>query len=756
MPKVNEIQSSFASGELSPRLRGQAATEIVQRGLKRLENAHALSHGIVFGRNGMRRSGASADRLGQDSHKGVTFKFNVNRDLNYLVIIEPLTDTEILANGGTHETQIRVVSGDNLDSGTRETFEVRYTNVSSYADATASRTLYTRLELEDIHFLQIKDQMIFVHGSHPPMKLVRYKKSNGDIRWTFTYMGTWGAEWGSGYEELTTTVTQNEVATLVGYPRCIAYYQQRIVYGGMTNNPNRLVFTRADDITVIDTGLINTDTMPYNTYEAHFGGSKSAVRVIKLQGSHLDPSLITVLRNGKELSQGTGANQYQVFKYTDDFGTWPIHAQAAENLVEYFEYQSTYLSRVQVGRAAETYIQFGQNIDLNNNLIEVFAPRPEDSAFVFDIASTTQDFIQWIAAGDGLFVGTTGGEWVAAVDVYMSATNPPEFSEVSYYGSQHIQPITVGDAMIYVTASGRELRAFRSDFSGNFQRWDSIELNWGAEHLFQDYKIKQIAYSQTPDDVIWVLDHNGNLYSAVYDPNISPTAGWSRHPVEGEVRSITTIHDSLYDRLVWTIKRSGDTDQTHVEYENRDTEGLDNVRIYESGSDLTTIDLTGSAILGELTERYTSTQINICIKTDGAVEFFGTYDQLVATGRLSGSIYTMVDGGRFVEVGVAFTQLAQLSDREYGTSGNDRFNKRRLYRVGLDLIESQPPEVDGEKADNRSTTDLMGNLSPPIDGKLFYKATGSTNNRDAIISQSYPFRLQLAGVLTRYQVEAND
>ena len=451
---VEPIQSNFSGGEVSPKLRAQTALEVVQKGVNRMENALAVTHGNIYGRDGFRKSGADVSRMGESAEKGVTFNFNVGRDDNYQVIIEPLTDAEIIANGGSHETEIRVIKQNNLAAGTEETFEIRYDRLDTLADSSLSKTEYKQNELEDIHFIQIKDQMIFVHSHHPPMRLMRYKKTSGDIRWGFTYLGTWGAEWGSGYQESTDTITIDDVEVGIGFPRCVAYYQQRIVYGGMTNNPKRLVFTRTDDFTVIDTGLIDTLTMPYNTYEAHFNQTKSSCRIMKLQGTHLDDSLIVVEKNNKILELGTGAGQYEIFRFSDEFSTWPAYAQAAESLVNYSEFLQTYVSRVQLERSAETYIQFGTAIDLTTDNVKVYSARPEDSAFTFDIASTTQDFIQWLAVGDGLFIGTTGGEWVAGAEIYMSAVNPPRFAQVSYYGSKHIQPVSIGDAMVYVTASG--------------------------------------------------------------------------------------------------------------------------------------------------------------------------------------------------------------------------------------------------------------------------------------------------------------
>ena len=189
--------------------------------------------------------------------------------------------------------------------------------------------------------------------------------------------------------------------------------------------------------------------------------------------------------------------------------------------------------------------------------------------------------------------------------------------------------------------------------------------------------------------------------------------------------------------LAWAIRRTtayydeGILDtvvETNTTMElSTDSANMDAWSFYEDSTPQETIDLAQNVVLSYAAERYAtdfSQQVRVCIMGDGGVDFIGTYDELVATGRLTGTVYTMQTAARFIETGIPFTQSLSLTDFDYGSDGSLYAEKKKHTKVWLDLIDSQPPMVNGNRPSDRSVATLMGNIEAPIDGKTKVYSVG--------------------------------
>jgi hypothetical protein len=742
---IKAIQNNFTSGEITPKLRAQASTELVAKGCKTLENMHPDSHGTVVGRDGT--DILIYDELnvfGQTPVRLIGLEVSVEQ--SYLIQFQ-----KVGSAGGGSQVQIFDISA---GTAVLENFVI-FDGANALAETVFSPMPYTESELADVHYVQIKDMIVLVHSNYPPMKLFRYDDilagvATGNIKWGFGFLGTYGAEWGNGLriEDITTTE-----GTKLGYPRTVAYHQNRLIYGGMTHAGSRLIFSRVDNFTQIDTGFWSTYDYHQDAwfYENIYADPPSTVDEFRIYGSLADTTQLTMLSNGNVIDPSdytvtapvaTGRN---ILVKTLAYYAGADSAQVYGYKYEYRPIRPTYLT-----------IDFPIALSITNN-ISCVIPRPEDSGLVLDMATTKQNHIQWIDSGEGLFIGTTGGEWVGSINEYISAVNPPNFAQVGFHGSQHIQPAKTGDAIVHVTASGRELRAFRSDFSANREKWVSIDIAWTADHLFEDYTIVSIAFVQVPENILYVLTSDGSLHSCVYDSSMDATkAGWSKHPVDFNIISIAPYRDSNYDRLglVSEVVAYVDNDLTTfniVAISDRSS-SMDHRSFVSSNTALLTVDITGILRLEALSEFGTtpSDDLIIAIMGDGAIDFYGTYTELVATGRYATGnpdVYTLNTPARFVEWGIPFIQKITPPDFDYQAEGSQYFDDKRLVKVWLDLIESQPPLVNGKFPSGRTTVTAMGNLEPPIDGKTrAYTVGSSKRSNDIEIVQKYPYRLQIAAI----------
>lgn len=209
---------------------------------------------------------------------------------------------------------------------------------------------------------------------------------------------------------------------------------------------------------------------------------------------------------------------------------------------------------------------------------ENFAPGVlDDDGLLFAIDADQLQQIRWLSALNGLFIGTMSGEYRARG----GNDNPitPDNIHVenqTRYGSAAVPPLAIGNAILFVTRSGRKLRELTENIAsptpGQFVAPDLLLL---AQHLTErsvlsdsDPTIVDMAYQQEPDSRLWVVRSDGVLLCCTYlrEQNI---VAWSRCITEGAFESVCVIPHPDGDRdQVWVIVKrtiNGAT-KRYVEY----------------------------------------------------------------------------------------------------------------------------------------------------------------------------------------------
>lgn len=105
-----------------------------------------------------------------------------------------------------------------------------------------------------------------------------------------------------------------------------------------------------------------------------------------------------------------------------------------------------------------------------------------------------------------------------------------------YEGSFGTRPIVIGNRVIYVQATGSIIRDIGYAIQSDGFEGDDISVR--SNHLFTGYTIKDMAYQQNPDRIVWVVRSDGILLSMTYmreqqviawtwhDANISGALEW--------------------------------------------------------------------------------------------------------------------------------------------------------------------------------------------------------------------------------------
>ena len=215
MPKALLSVPSFTAGELSPRMEGRTDFSKYFSAGTLINNFVVQPHGPVTRRPGTHfisevKNSANNTRL-------IPFSFST-------------TQTYILEFGDQY---IRFYK----DSG----------QIVSGGAAFEISTPYLHTEVFDIKFAQSADVMYLCHKNHAVRKLSR----TGHTSWTLTTVS------------FTETSSTHQLSGTNNNPKCVSFFEQRLVFAGTTNNPQTLFFSKSGDYENFTTGTADADAMIY-------------------------------------------------------------------------------------------------------------------------------------------------------------------------------------------------------------------------------------------------------------------------------------------------------------------------------------------------------------------------------------------------------------------------------------------------------------------------------------------------------------
>lgn len=158
-----------------------------------------------------------------------------------------------------------------------------------------------------------------------------------------------------------------------------------------------------------------------------------------------------------------------------------------------------------------------------------------DAAIQFTLPDTNPG--RWMLDGNDLLIGT-GGREIAVGEI--TGTDPLGPGNVkartqTSFGSRRVEPVEVGNSILFVTRSGKKLREIV--YSWQSQNYQSIDLTVLSEHIAKT-GISQMAYQQEPYSVIWSCTTDGQLLGFTYDREQDVLA-WHRHPVGSYSSGVT-------------------------------------------------------------------------------------------------------------------------------------------------------------------------------------------------------------------------
>jgi hypothetical protein len=183
------------------------------------------------------------------------------------------------------------------------------------------------------------------------------------------------------------------------------------------------------------------------------------------------------------------------------------------------------------------------------------------------IASRQVNEIRHIVPLDKLIVLTSGAEWIMDSGANSDALTPTSINlrVQSYRGCSDVPPLVIGSTVLFVQRDGATVQDLGYSFA--IDKYEANNLSVLSQHLFDGKTVKEWAYQQRPNSVIWCVMSDGSLLSFTYLKE-HEVWGWAQHSTDGTFESVAAIPSlGRSDEVCFIVKRNvGGSDVRYIEY----------------------------------------------------------------------------------------------------------------------------------------------------------------------------------------------
>lgn len=185
--------------------------------------------------------------------------------------------------------------------------------------------------------------------------------------------------------------------------------------------------------------------------------------------------------------------------------------------------------------------------------LAVSVPTNDGDSIRFRIFSREVSRIRHIVPVTSLLFLTSGVEYrLQTQNSDILSPNTIAIRPDSYEGSNDVQPVATGNAVVYAQARGGHIRQML--YSWEQQAFKSDDISILAPHLFDGFTITDLAYTKAPDKMIWAVRNDGVLLGLTYLPEQEVVA-WHKHDTTGTFQSVCSISEGIDDSLYAVVRR---------------------------------------------------------------------------------------------------------------------------------------------------------------------------------------------------------
>ena len=369
-----------------------------------------------------------------------------------------------------------------------------------------------------------------------------------------------------------------------------------------------------------------------------------------------------------------------------------------------------------------------------------------DDALNYTLSANDVNAIQWMSVQENtLTIGTEGGEWVPTASGIVITPLDITVRRQTTHGSARVQPIRVGNVVLFLQRAKRRLREFgrKTDAIDGYIAPDMSRL---ARHMTRG-GIIEMDFAQEPDSIVWMVRNDGQLLSLTFRRE-EDVVGWARHVSGGSfgtgdavVESVAIVpgdngsgqtQDSTSRDEVWiTVKRTinGET-KRYVEFLERDYEtGEDQEDAYYADSLITYDGSAASALTGlDHLEG-----VSLKIWADGAI----APDKTVVSGAI-----TLDTAASVVQMGLPYTHTIKTLKVMVGNPAGTPLGKiKRIHGLVFALLNSHtlkygPDTSNLTEKDFRVVSDSMDTAAPLFTGEQLVEFEGDWDRDPRIVIES--------------------
>jgi hypothetical protein len=687
MPKLMPIQNSFAAGELSPLMSARTDLEGYKYGVEIMENWISLTQGPAARRPGL---GYIGDVVGTN---GRIFPFYVSSFTGFIVSI---TDEFVTVNDPTGE----VVKNNLVTNGDFTEGEAGWTDISvPPGDAIFSggaAILNPGVIGAWLAGIQQGVSGLDIANSH---KFTITRASGPDSLTVNLGTTLGGTEIHSGtYSTLSNIV----VEIPVGYT---GIFIDIIAPGG--TDPNRVI----SKVELIDNEVIEgvqfdspwTTATQLATLQVEMPPGEVAMYIVNPE----------VAPYKLEYSLTTGDWTLDLLTLTDPPAEWV--GTNWPGTLTFFE------SRLWLGGTVNSPETIWASVVNNYGNFTLGTTATDAMELVLNVKGS----IRWIAGLRNLLVGTENGEHIVFSNEGTIIPGDIHSDQQSANGSLSIQPVKVGNKILYISADGTRLRSM--DYTWTKEAWTSLDITYASEHIAEPGIIRDISYAKTPNNVVLMTTSLGSYVGCTYTGE-SEDYGWHRQNTPGGRALSTCVLDTGGVAKVWVLTNRERTDGKLNLERSDNLVPMDNHGIFFS--ETPTKIITGMQHL---------TLQTVSVVADGLLYNDKVVDEL-------GNIY-LENEINSAYAGVSYVSTLQFKPKNNpGQRGSSEVEYKHWNKIAVRLVNSALPKVNGYRAAERHPSTPMDTQEPAITGDVYMDNRGWSREGLITIEQDLPFVTIVAGV----------
>lgn len=596
------IQRSFTGGEVGPSLTARVDQVKYQSGLRLCENFFPKVQGGIYSRPGFR----FIDEVRYPEQRPWLVSFTFNTEQTYILVFEHLS-LRFIRNGAYIS-----VGG------------VPYTLTTPYLESQLSR----------IQVTQSADVLTIVHRDHPIKDLSRFAEDD----WTLTDVDFTPTIQPPDF--LTSSVVPITAVSTGAPPVVVTSIAHNLSEGDIvliTGVIGSVVNDKTYRISVLSSTSFSLDGQNFPPGDPGTGGQVSTgsaiavglgagdfdktytyvVTSVDADGSEsIGGAPVTITTKSLSSTAGVhlawnavvGADYYRIYKdpsngtniygfigesdtlVFEDFNVAPITSDAPPEprdplssegnypgVVTYYQQRQVFANTYNETQSVYS-TQTGQFNSLRTSI-----PARDSDAITFSIAGRQANEIRHLVSLDSLILFTSGSEWrVTEGQDQIISPSTVGVRVQSYNGASWVRPEVADDTVIYVQEKGSKIRDLKYSFSED--SYQGSDLSVFAQHLFEDYEVIQIAYSDEPYGILWVVRNDGVLLGLTYKREHQIWA-WHQHKTQGFFESIAVISEDRRDALYAVVRRTinGETRRYVERLEPRDVSSASAAFCVDSG-----------------------------------------------------------------------------------------------------------------------------------------------------------------------------